>query len=129
MNAAALARSSSVHVGFAFLVMGAWAAFANRAHALPAPLVAAAVQGALSGTITLFLKRGIEFLAARLSGPAALVLPPLAAFVTSFTLLGAIHTLAGTPEILATVAVPLTVATSYAALYNWSFWKARETTR
>lgn len=124
---ASLARSSAVHVAFAFLAMGSWAVFANRAHAMPAPLIAGAIQGALSGTITFFLKRGIEFLTARLSGIAVLVVPPLAAFAVSVALLSTIHALSGTPEILATIAVPLTVATSYAALYNWGLWKARET--
>ena len=45
--------------------------------------------------------------------------------LTSLTLLYAIHSLAGTPEILATITVPLTVATSYAALYTYTLWSAR----
>ena len=127
MNAAIarLARSSVVHVLFAFAAMGGWAVFANRAHPLPAPLLAGVVQGGLSACITLFLKRLIEFLAARLQGIAALVGPPAVACLASATLLTAIHTLAGTPEILATIAVPLTVATTYAAAYNFSLWKMR----
>jgi len=35
---ARLMRSSVVHVAFAFVAMGSWAAFANRAHPMPAPL-------------------------------------------------------------------------------------------
>ena len=123
---ARLARSSAVHMGFAFLAMGGWAVFANRGHAMPAPLIAGIVQGVLSACITLFLKRVVEAIAARLTGLPALAVPPLAAFAISMTLLVTLHRLAGTPEILATIAVPLTVATTYAALYNFALWKDRK---
>lgn len=122
---ARLMRSSVVHVAFAFVAMGSWAAFANRAHPMPAPLQAGLIQGALSAVITLFLKRGIEALSKRLSGIAALLAPPLIAGLASACLLTAIHTVGGTPEIARTIAVPLTVATSYAALYNFSLWRRR----
>ncbi|SEC20411.1 hypothetical protein SAMN05216452_4133 [Nitratireductor aquibiodomus] len=122
---ARLAKSSAVHMGFAFLAMGAWAVFANRGHAMPDPLLAGVVQGSLSACITLFLKRFIETLVARHEGLSGLVLPPFYAGLTSLTLLYAIHSLAGTPEILATITVPLTVATSYAALYTYTLWSAR----
>jgi hypothetical protein len=55
---ARLMRSSIVHVGFAFLAMGGWAAFANRAHLMPAPLYAGLLQGAISATITLVVQGG-----------------------------------------------------------------------
>lgn len=116
-------QDSRVHVLFAFAAMGSWAAFANRAHLMPAPLIAGLVQGTLSATITLCLKRLIEFLVARFRGIAALLVPPVLAGLASATLLTTIHTLSGTPEILTTIAVPLTVATSYAALYTFSLWK------
>jgi hypothetical protein len=90
-------RSSIVHVGFAFLAMGSWAVFANRAHPMPAPLYAGLLQA-----------------------------PPLIAGVVSTSLLTAIHMIGGTPEIAGTIAVPLTVATSYAALYNLSLWRGRK---
>jgi len=121
-----LMRSSIVHVGFAFLAMGSWAAFANRAHPMPAPLYAGLLQGAISATITLVLKRAIEYLASRFSGLAALLAPPVIAGLVSATLLTILHTLGGTPEIAKTIAVPLTVATSYAALYNYSLWRIRK---
>ena len=123
---ARLMRSSIVHVGFAFLAMGSWAAFANRAHPMPAPLLAGLIQGALSAIITLLLKRGIEYLARRFTGLAALLAPPVIAGVVSASLLTVIHTIGGTPEIARTIAVPLTVATSYAALYNYSLWRSRK---
>lgn len=126
LKVALLMRSSLVHVAFAFLAMGSWAAFANRAHAMPAPLQAGLIQGALSGVITLFLKRGIEELSRRFSGNVALLAPPIIAGLVSAGLLTAIHTVGGTPEIGRTIAVPLTVATSYAALYNLSLWRSRK---
>ncbi|MCU4179737.1 hypothetical protein [Bosea sp. BH3] len=122
---ARLMRSSVIHVAFAFVAMGSWAAFANRAHPMPAPLQAGLIQGALSAVITLFLKRGIEALSKRLAGFAALLAPPLIAGLVSACLLTAIHTAGGTPEIARTIALPLTVATSYAALYNFSLWRGR----
>lgn len=121
-----LMASSVVHVAFAFLAMGSWAAFANRTHPMPAPLQAGLIQGALSAAITLLLKRGIEALARRFSGQTALLAPPLIAGLVSAGLLTTIHTIGGTPEILRTIAVPLTVATSYAALYNLSLWRSRK---
>lgn len=123
---ARLMRSSVVHVAFAFLAMGSWAAFANRAHPMPALLQAGLIQGALSAAITLFLKRGIEDLSRRFTGIVALLAPPLIAGLASASLLTVIHTVGGTPEIGRTIAVPLTVATSYAALYNFSLWRSRK---
>ncbi|MGH6950695.1 MAG: hypothetical protein ACREH4_07470, partial [Vitreimonas sp.] len=61
----------------------------------------------------------------RLGGLSALMLPPT---VTAATILGILltaHTLAGTPEIAATVAVPFTVSTSYAIVYNFGLWRRR----
>jgi LytS/YehU family sensor histidine kinase len=122
---ARLMRSSIVHIGFAFLAMGGWAVFANRAHPMPAPLLAGLIQGTLSALITLLLKRGIEYLASRFTGLVALLAPPVIAALVSASVLTFIHKIGGTPEIARTIAVPLTVATSYAALYNFSLWRSR----
>lgn len=111
-------RSKLTHGAAGFLLMGGWAAFANRAFAMPAPLIAGLVQGVLTACITLLLKQVIEAIFARTSGPARLALPPLAAFATSLILLTTIHTLAGTPAFWATIIVPLTVSTLYAILYT-----------
>lgn len=102
----------------AFVAMGGWALFANRGHPMPAPLIAALVQGTISAVITLFLKRVIEAISARLSGRAAVLLPPLAAAMISAGLLISLHIGAGTPEIAATIAVPLSVSTGYALIYS-----------
>lgn len=122
---ARLGRSSAVHVAFAFVAMGSWALFANRAYPLPRMLLAGLVQGALSGCLTLLLKRVVERLPAIFSGPLRLVAPPVIALLGSATLLVTFHMVSGTPEILKTIAVPLLVSTSYAALYNYSISKGR----
>ena len=127
MTSARLSRRPAAHMLGAAALMGSWAAFANRAHPMPEPLFAFLVQGALSGTITLGLKRGIETAVARLAAPWARIVPPIGAALLSITLLTLVHTLAGTPEIAATIAVPLTAVTLYAALYAASLVADRRT--
>lgn len=122
----ALLRSSAVHVAVAFLAMGSWAAFANHGHPMPAPLYAGLLQGAISGCITLVLKRGVEALNTRFDGWMALVVPPVVAGLISASLLTALHTIGGTPEVGRTIAVPLTVATGYAAFYNFTLWRTKD---
>lgn len=123
-----LARQSWTHIAVAFLAMGGWAVFANRAHPMPQPLAAGVVQGVLSGAITFVLKRMVEAVAARFSGAAALVLPPLIAVALSLAILTAIHTLAGTPEIAATIALPVSVTALYSTLYAAALWRAGRST-
>ncbi|MBK5566496.1 hypothetical protein [Ensifer sp. SSB1] len=115
-----LASSGVVHVAFAFFAMGGWALFANRHHPMPKPVVASVVQGTLSALLTLYLKTAIDVLYSRFSGATRLVLPPLLACLGSSAVLIAIHAASGTPEILKTIALPLTVSTTYAAIYNYS---------
>ena len=122
-----LAQNSLVHIAVAFLAMGGWAVLANRAHPWPQPLIAGIVQGALSGAITFVLKRMIERLASSFSGIAALVLPPLIAVALSLAVLTSIHALAGTPEILATIALPTTVTAIYSTIYTAALWRAKGT--
>lgn len=119
-----MASNTFVHVAFGFLAMGAWAVFANRGHPLPQALLAGLVQGAISGLLTLFLKKFLEWLNAKLNGVTALVLPPFITATAIATILVTAHTLAGTPEVLATIAVPFTVSTTYAILYNLRLWRA-----
>ena len=114
-----LTHSNLTHMAGGFLLMGSWATFANWGHALPAPLVAGLTQGILTACITLGLKRLVEGLSARPPGHAGVVIPPLVACITSVTLLYTVHRLAGTPKVWATLAVPSTVASLYAALYTW----------
>jgi len=120
-----MASSTLAHVGFAFLAMGGWAWFANRGHAFPTPLWAGLVQGTISALLTLGLKKFLEWFSAKLGGSVALVLPPLVTAASILTILISAHTLAGTPEIWATIAVPFSISTPYAALYNWRLWRQR----
>ncbi len=113
-----LAQNKAVHGLGGFLLMGGWAVFANRGYEMPAPMIAGVVQGLLTATITLFLKRVIEGIFQRTAGSIRFILPPLAAFLISLALLTIIHTLAGTPALLATISVPLAVSTLYAFLYT-----------
>jgi len=113
-------------MAMAALAMGGWAAFANRFHPMPSPLQAGLIQAILSAAMTLLLKRSIEALAGRLSGLTALLAPPPIAALASAGLLTTVHAIGGTPEIARTIAVPLTVSTSYAALYTYALWRNRE---
>ncbi|HYD26123.1 hypothetical protein [Brevundimonas sp.] len=118
-------RSTALHVGFAFVAMGGWAAFANRDHGAGAVLLAFVVQGALSGLITLVMKRGLEAGHARLSGLSARLAPPLISCTLVAALLYGVHTAASTPEVIRTIALPWTVSTLYAFIYVASLERVR----
>jgi LytS/YehU family sensor histidine kinase len=121
-----MATSTLAHVGFGFLAMGGWAVFANRHHELGQALLSGLVQGTISALLTLGLKKFLEWFNAKLAGAAALLLPPLITAATILAILVSAHSLAGTPEIAATIAVPFTVSTGYAIIYNWSLWRRRQ---
>jgi hypothetical protein len=116
LSLAKLARASASHVAFAFVGMGGWALFANRAHG-GAAILPAIAQGTLSGAITFVLKRVLEAMSRRVGGWAAYVMPPLATASAILALLYAAHRLIGTPEMAATIAVPWSVSTLYAIVY------------
>jgi hypothetical protein len=113
-----LGRSTPAHVAFAAVAMGGWALFANRSHGLAGALAPAAAQAAMSGLITLALKRALEALSGRFKGALAFAGPPAITASVVLAVLAGVHTLIGTPEIAATIAVPWTVSTVYAALYT-----------
>lgn len=121
----AFAGSGFVHVAFAFLAMGGWAIFANRAHAMPRPIMAGLVQGAMSALLTLCLKTTIDALSRRFSGVGSLWAPPAIACAGSTALLVAVHAISGTPEILRTIAVPVAVSATYSAIYSYSIFRRR----
>jgi hypothetical protein len=119
---ATLLRSTWTHVVFAFIAMGAWAAFANSGHGNRAMAIAFVVQGALSGIITAVMKRWLEHAQGKLFAglpalPRLLTGPAISAAVTG-TLLFVAHSLAGTPEVIRTIAVPWSVSTLYAFVYT-----------
>lgn len=55
------------HMAVGFLLMGIWAAWANRTHPVPAPLIAGLLQGVLTALITGLLKAIMDWLFDRLS--------------------------------------------------------------
>lgn len=112
-----LLRASWVHAAAAFIGLGGWTLFANRFHPFDEALTAALVQGTMSGLITIVLKRFLEWGSSRMSGAAAAFVPPAISASTIFLVLASVHRIAGTPEILATIAVPWIVSTVYALLY------------
>ena len=118
-------RSTTLHVAFAVLAMGGWAAFANRDHGAGSMQLAFAIQGTLSGLITLVMKRGLEIGHDLLTGQFASFIPPLISCTLIGALLFAVHTLGGTPEVLRTLALPWTVSTLYAIAYVASLDRAR----
>ena len=119
---AQLMRSTPVHVAFAFVAMGAWAAFANRDHGPGVMALVFVIQGALSGLITLVMKRALEWtwrgpFAALPAWPRKLAGPTISC-LTIAGVLWLAHTLAGTPEMLRTIAVPWSISTLYAFVYT-----------
>lgn len=122
-------RSTFGHVAFSFTMMGGWALFANAAHSMPKPLIAGLVQGALSGLITLVMKKALErlfeFWSNRGQPNTGLAATPLMVCSVSATSLLICHALAGTPELIATIIVPSSVAVFYAYVYTFSLWKFR----
>jgi len=92
--------------------------FANSEHGSIAALGSGAVQGCVSALLTLFLKRTVDWLRPRFRDPLAYFTPALIASIGSLLLLFTAHTIANTPEIAATIAVPLVVSASYIFSYN-----------
>lgn len=120
-----LARSTFVHIAFAFVAMGGWTLWANSDHGLAAAWRPALVQGVISGVITLVMKRAIEAMVARLAGPAAFVVPPLVTASVILAVLVTVHRLIGTPEVARTIAVPWSVSTLYAIVYGAAVARGR----
>ncbi|MEP6017001.1 MAG: hypothetical protein ABJ251_00770 [Paracoccaceae bacterium] len=112
-------KSTPLHVAFAFLAMGGWAIYANGAHSMPKPLLAGLVQGSISAGLTLFLKRAVDWMRPKFGIGLGHVAPALIASLASASLLVIAHLLAGTPEIIKTIGIPLLVSASYIFSYNF----------
>jgi len=122
---ASVAESKWVHIAFAFLAMGGWAAFANRAHGLAPATLAGLVQGALSALITFVLQAALTAMFQRLSGLAALLAPPTVTCVVVLGVLVSMHRLAGTQEVLQTIALPYAVSSLYAWIFTARLYQRR----
>jgi len=118
-------RSNFAHVAFGFLLMGGWAAWANRAHGLEGAWAPALAQGVVSGGLTWIIKTALEWLDGRIGGIAAWIVPPILTAGSILAVLIGVHRLVGTPEIVATIAFPWTVSTLYAIVYTAGLVRAR----
>ena len=124
-----LAQSTFSHVATSFILMGSWAFFANHAHGTGPALVAALVQGTLSGVITLGMKKALEHIFEhfhqRGQHKASVFLTPLLVCSVSASTLALCHFIARTPEILMTIITPSSVALFYAYVYTFSLKRLR----
>ena len=94
----------------AFVLWGGWAYYINGGSANPASLKAAGVQGSASFIITLLMVRAVTWLHGRLpSGTLQVWLPSVITLSSTGSILIAAHWLAGTPQILPTIAPALLV--------------------
>jgi len=122
-----LAQSSWSHVATSFILMGGWAFFANRVHGVDASIMAALLQGTLSGIITLGMKKALEriYQAFKNKGDdkAAFFLTPLIVCSMSASTLLLCHFIAGTPELILTIITPSSVALFYAYIYTYTLKK------
>ena len=99
MSRGARKRALIVSCG-AFLLFGAWALLANRAHPLHDMARAALTQGVLSFTSTAFSVLLLEYLYGRSRTPAQkLVVPAMGTPAIVFSIMTGVHALAGTPNI------------------------------
>tara|TARA_R110002111_G_scaffold247140_4_gene310126 strand:+ start:16693 stop:17097 length:405 start_codon:yes stop_codon:yes gene_type:complete len=98
----------------AFMLWGSWAYHINSASSPQSGVVAALTQGTASFLVTLIMVQAVTFLFHHFQKPFAKVILPaiLVNSVTGFCLLS-VHTLMGTPRVLATIIPVLIVAVSF----------------
>ena len=120
-------RSSALHVAFGFILMGAWALWANWSHGWNEAWPPALAQGTASAALTALIKKALEGMDGRLPGALAWVVPPVVTASSVLATLVAVHTLIGTPELVRTIAFPWSVSTLYAIIYNAGLVRARRT--
>lgn len=113
-------RKRAVIVGCgAFLLFGAWALIANRAHPLPDMARAALTQGALSFTSTAFSVLLLEYLYGLGRTPGRkLVLAAVGTPAVILVTMTVVHALAGTPRIAVTLLPSGISGTIFAVAYT-----------
>ena len=129
MSGAPMLKATALHVAVAAVAMGSWAAFANAGAGAAAMTRAALAQAAISGGITLGLKRALEAMGAAWRDPLALVLPPLVTCAVTLAVLVGVHTAAGTANLWRTIALPYAVSSTYAWGYSLALFRARAASR
>ena len=120
-------HSTFAHVASSFILMGGWAVFANKSHTMPAPLYAGLLQGTLSAIITLGVKTAFEasfrYWSKRGQLKTGLIVTPLTVCSVSATSLLICHAIAGTPELIATIIIPSSVALFYGYTYTYAMYR------
>lgn len=106
MGGSSLRRIVALSV-FAFVVYGAWAAFANREHGVPIALRSFGVQGCSSAISTAGISGVVELLWRWLGGARWAVFPAaIAGTLVAACMHTTFHVLARTPNILAAISLP-----------------------
>jgi hypothetical protein len=110
-------RFNLISATLAFALWGGWAYYVNAlttGEGTASPLTSGLTQGTGSFLITLVLVRAVAWLYHRLPPrPLRLVLPGLITVTVTGTCLATAHALVGTPDIVQTVAPPLSVALAF----------------
>ncbi len=102
----------------AALLYGSWAYFANHNEGEDAGLVAALVQGLLSFTATVVLVVLLERLFAAGRSPArGFWLAGLGSSSIAALVMASVHGIAGTPQLLLTIAPSLVIGTTFSFVY------------
>ena len=123
---AAVARVLVMGAG-AFVLYGGWAFHANYDYGVDVRLRAGFVQGSATFVSTLVLTTAMEVVFRRCEpGRARFWITALGPQLAMTLVTIGVHTLAGTPEILATIAPPFVIGGIYAAVYTYKLegWSA-----
>ena len=111
-------RFNLISAALAFALWGGWAYYVNAIAAggggRASPLASALTQGTGSFVITLIMVRAVAWLYHRVpASPLRLVVPALTTVAVTGSCLATAHALVGTPDIVQTIAPPLSVAFSF----------------
>lgn len=113
----------------AFVLWGGWAFYANVDSSSTFPLIPALVQGSASAIITLLMALAVQRLNILFAATPRLAawLPPFVIVAITSTLLVVFHSLAGTPNLVATVIPPSAVAFAFCLFLSLSLANTRQT--
>ena len=110
----------------AFFVWGGWAFWVNRVPDIQHGYVSGITQGMASFVITLLMVESVRLIALRVPPAYQLWLPPLLTASVNGVVLLVVHSLAKTPNILATIAAPLAVAFCFCLFTSYKIYAGRD---
>ncbi len=115
MDSKEAGSSAALPAVAAFVLWGGWAFYANLEPSNSFPLLPALVQGSASSSITLLMALAVQQLHILFAASPRLAawLPPFVIVAITSTLLVVFHSLAGTPNLAATVIPPSAVAFAF----------------